>query len=173
MNVHGQECDVSEKSLKAKPLLCCQHGDCSVVCLSFSSGNRNVSGIGFHFAGEICSGPLLRRGILFSFCFPRGVLEWLTYCWAIVVHLFLFSKGLCVPWVFSGGSAVAETQIKGLGLSLRSSSSVLSQTECPFWCLYREYENLKEARKMSNEMTEKLKKELFAVNSKVKGKCES
>ncbi|XP_057263647.1 E3 ubiquitin-protein ligase TRAIP isoform X1 [Pezoporus wallicus] len=33
--------------------------------------------------------------------------------------------------------------------------------------LKKEYENLKEARKMSSEMTEKLKKELFAVNSKL------
>ncbi|NXX49602.1 TRAIP ligase, partial [Tricholaema leucomelas] len=33
--------------------------------------------------------------------------------------------------------------------------------------LKKEYENLKEARKMSSEMTEKLKKELFSVNSKL------
>ena len=88
------------------------------------------------------------------------------------VHSALFPKGLCVSWVFSGGSAVAELQIKGLGLSLRSSSSILSQTACLFWSLCREYENLKEARKISSEMTEKLKKELFSVNSKVKGECE-
>lgn len=36
-----------------------------------------------------------------------------------------------------------------------------------FWSLFREYENLKEARKVSSEMTEKLKKELFAANSKL------
>uniref|UniRef100_A0A663EUV0 TRAF interacting protein n=1 Tax=Aquila chrysaetos chrysaetos TaxID=223781 RepID=A0A663EUV0_AQUCH len=33
--------------------------------------------------------------------------------------------------------------------------------------LKKEYENLKEARKISSEMTEKLKKELFSVNSKL------
>ncbi|NWT57076.1 TRAIP ligase, partial [Erythrocercus mccallii] len=33
--------------------------------------------------------------------------------------------------------------------------------------LKKEYENLKEARKMSGEMTEKLKKELFSVNNKL------
>ncbi|NXW53538.1 TRAIP ligase, partial [Eurystomus gularis] len=33
--------------------------------------------------------------------------------------------------------------------------------------LKKEYENLKEARKVSNEMTEKLKKELFSVNNKL------
>ncbi|NXL32152.1 TRAIP ligase, partial [Glaucidium brasilianum] len=33
--------------------------------------------------------------------------------------------------------------------------------------LKKEYENLKEARKMSNEMTEKLKKELFSANNKL------
>ncbi|XP_030314362.1 E3 ubiquitin-protein ligase TRAIP isoform X3 [Calypte anna] len=33
--------------------------------------------------------------------------------------------------------------------------------------LKKEYENLKDARKISNEMTEKLKKELFLVNSKL------
>ncbi|XP_030358123.1 E3 ubiquitin-protein ligase TRAIP isoform X2 [Strigops habroptila] len=33
--------------------------------------------------------------------------------------------------------------------------------------LKKEYENLKEARKMSSEMSEKLKKELFSVNSKL------
>ncbi|NXG53199.1 TRAIP ligase, partial [Psilopogon haemacephalus] len=33
--------------------------------------------------------------------------------------------------------------------------------------LKKEYENLKEARKMSSEMTEKLKKELFSVNGKL------
>lgn len=42
-----------------------------------------------------------------------------------------------------------------------------------FWSLFREYENLKEARKVSGEMTEKLKKELFAANSKVQGECGS
>lgn len=42
-----------------------------------------------------------------------------------------------------------------------------------FLVVYREYENLKEARKTSSETAEKLKKELFSVNSKVKGECES
>lgn len=91
----------------------------------------------------------------------------------LLVAVQLFPKGFCVSWVFSCGSAVAELQIKGLGLSLISSSSVLSQTAWISWSLCREYENLKEARKMSSEMTEKLKKELFSVNSKVKDESES
>lgn len=41
------------------------------------------------------------------------------------------------------------------------------------WVSFREYENLKEARKISGEMTEKLKKELFSVNNKVKGESVS
>ncbi|XP_071900168.1 E3 ubiquitin-protein ligase TRAIP isoform X1 [Anas platyrhynchos] len=41
--------------------------------------------------------------------------------------------------------------------------TVCGAVSAPMW----EYENLKEARKVSSEMTEKLKKELFAANSKL------
>ena len=35
------------------------------------------------------------------------------------------------------------------------------------WSLHREYENLKEARKASGELADKLKKDLFSSRSKV------
>lgn len=93
-------------------------------------------------------------------------------CDTVLVHSSPFLKGLCVSWVFSGSSAGPELQFKGLGLSLSSSGSTVLKTACLFGSLCREYENLKEARKISGEMTEKLKKELFSVNNKVKGECE-
>lgn len=48
----------------------------------------------------------------------RGLVVCLTHCWSVLVHSALFPKGLYVSWVFSGGSAVPELQIKGCGLSL-------------------------------------------------------
>ncbi|KFM01174.1 TRAF-interacting protein, partial [Aptenodytes forsteri] len=58
-----------------------------------------------------------------------------------------------------------EEMIREMGVG----QSAVEQLAIYCVSLKKEYENLKEARKTSSEMAEKLKKELFSVNSKVKG----
>lgn len=108
--------------LKQSPLFAASMEAALVVCLSFL------------LAAEMSLDPvsvLLVNSVhaLFSdmvscaaFFLLRGVAICLTHCWSVLVHSALFPKGLCVSCVFSGGSAVAELQIKGLGLPLSSSS---------------------------------------------------
>lgn len=54
----------------------------------------------------------------------------------------------------------------GLVLWLGLTSRVAHSDIFP-WLLRREYENLKEARKVSGELADKLKKDLFSSRSKV------
>ncbi|KAM6197577.1 E3 ubiquitin-protein ligase TRAIP [Sarcoramphus papa] len=56
-----------------------------------------------------------------------------------------------------------EEMIKEMGVG----QAAVEQLAIYCVSLKKEYENLKEARKISSEMTEKLKKELFSVNSKL------
>ncbi|NXR58534.1 TRAIP ligase, partial [Rhadina sibilatrix] len=56
-----------------------------------------------------------------------------------------------------------EEMIKEMGVG----QAAVEQLAIYCVSLKKEYENLKEARKMSGEMTEKLKKELFSVNNKL------
>ncbi|NXM60521.1 TRAIP ligase, partial [Illadopsis cleaveri] len=56
-----------------------------------------------------------------------------------------------------------ETMIREMGVG----QAAVEQLAIYCVSLKKEYENLKEARKISGEMTEKLKKELFSVNNKL------